>query len=220
MLFKPKSIYNFYIKLKIRLIKLLGLNELNLIYTRRFYKKSVQEGQQSATVFSRLAYRRFKPKSVIDLGCGSGIYLKYFFTEPGVKIIGIDGSKKTKDVFILPQNYLKIFDLRSPLNLKTRYDLAICIEVAEHIDESKSQMLVDNLCRCSNIVLFTAAPRGQGGTHHINEQPKKYWIKKFSQCGYKYDLDETKLIAKELEDQKVTWWLYKNLMIFKKDEPL
>jgi len=70
--------------------------------------------------------------------------------------------------------------------LNKKFDLAISMEVAEHLDESYADIFLDNICRHSDIVLFSAAHIGQGGDGHINEQPMTYWIEKFEKRDYKW----------------------------------
>lgn len=57
-------------------------------------------------------------------------------------------------------------------------------EVAEHIDPCDTDVFVDNLTSFSDVVLFSAAILGQGGTHHVNEQWPSYWIEKFAARGF------------------------------------
>src|SRR5262249_48198784 len=66
-----------------------------------------------------------------------------------------------------------------------RYDIAISLDVAEHLPEKVADRYVGLLCGLSSIVIFSAATPGQGGTDHVNEQPHSYWIEKFSACGYR-----------------------------------
>src|SRR5205814_1764959 len=43
---------------------------------------------------------------------------------------------------------------------------------------------VDNLTRHGSLIVFSAAIPGQGGEHHVNEQPWEYWRVKFADRGY------------------------------------
>ena len=64
-----------------------------------------------------------------------------------------------------------------------RFDVAICIEVAEHLPKRVAPALVEGLAAMSDRVLFTAAQPGQGGTHHVNEQPREFWLDLFARHG-------------------------------------
>jgi hypothetical protein len=80
-------------------------------------------------------------------------------------------------------------DLGQPVDLGRRFDLAQSLEVAEHLPASRARGFVSDLCRHSDVVLFGAAPPGQGGENHINEQPYEYWRRFFEDEGYEaYDL--------------------------------
>jgi hypothetical protein len=68
----------------------------------------------------------------------------------------------------------------------------------------------------SQVIIFTAAPPGQGGTNHVNEQPPSYWISKFQERGFKYaeELSQRWRESWEAEDNVESWY-QKNLMIFR-----
>jgi hypothetical protein len=98
-----------------------------------------------------------------------------------------------------------------------KYDLVMCIEVAEHIKENKADNLVSNLCNfADNFILFTAAGVGQRGKGHINCQPKQYWIDKFSDNDFYLHVEKTTEIKKMFLDidSKLSNSLAENLMIF------
>ncbi|MCA9789386.1 MAG: hypothetical protein KC462_06410, partial [Cyanobacteria bacterium HKST-UBA05] len=62
-----------------------------------------------------------------------------------------------------------------PIRFNQTFDLAMCVEIAEHIPNRCSRQLVKTLTKASDTVFFTAAPPGQGGVGHINEQPQAFW---------------------------------------------
>lgn len=213
-----KEIFILKTKLIKSIAKIFNLNKLDLLYTNKFYIRNKEKRRRDADLLTTTLLKQFEITSVLDFGCGNGLYLKSFELKCIEDIFGVDGSKNARNNFETSKSKFKLFDLTKDLYLGRKFDLSLSIEVAEHISEKDSNVFVTNLCRHSNLVVLTAAPPGQGGTDHINEQPKEYWIEKFAQRGYKYDISETELISKELENQKAIWWLYKNLMIFKKEE--
>lgn len=119
---------------------------------------------------------RFKPKSVIDLGCGPGLYLLPF-KDAGAEVLGVDACEAGGS--LLDESEFSRIDLRFPFCPERRYDLAICFEVAEHLHPRFSERLVDTLWDCSDVVLFTGATPGQGGSFHKNEKPHAYWLDMF-----------------------------------------
>ena len=101
--------------------------------------------------------------------------------------------------------------------MNKKYDLAICLEVAEHISEKNSYILLNNLTNASDVVLFSAAIPLQGGTNHINENYPTYWIKKFSKFKYEpYDC----LRWKFWDDDDIEFWYRQNIMFFVKKEKM
>ena len=149
-----------------------------------------------------------KFKSIVDYGCGIGSYLQGAY-EYGAKIKGYEISE---DARIYTSKEIQPFiEYKDFLTIDPqRYDVCICIEVAEHIDPNRSRRLVDILCRSSDYIIFSAAPPGQEGTGHINCQPREFWIKLFKEKDFK--LTATKLKSWESEPD----YVLKNLMVYEK----
>ena len=126
--------------------------------------------------------------SVIDIGCGGGQVLKACSEAGSHTIHGVDGSWVNKDLLLIPSECFSQFDISQPdLQEKIpqkRFDLTVSSEVAEHIDPCDTDVFMDNLTSFSDVVLFSAAIPGQGGTHHVNEQWPSYWIEKFAARGF------------------------------------
>jgi hypothetical protein len=101
-------------------------------------------------------------------------------------------------------------------NVDRTFDLAVSMEVAEHLPEMVADRYVDLLTRLSQVIVLTAAPPGQGGTAHLNEQPPSYWISKFQQRGFTH---AEELSRRWRESWKaagdVKHWYHHNLMIFR-----
>jgi 2-polyprenyl-3-methyl-5-hydroxy-6-metoxy-1,4-benzoquinol methylase len=122
--------------------------------------------------------------SVCDVGCGVGTWLRAF-REAGVQdVFGIDGNYVDKRFLEISETAFYEADLRQPLGLNRTFDLAISLEVAEHLPESRSAGLVGDLTRLAPAVLFSAAIPRQGGTDHINEQWQSYWAAIFEQHNF------------------------------------
>lgn len=119
----------------------------------------------------------FNPKSVLDLGCNIGAWMHSFESNGVSDVFGVDGDN-------MEVNKFKAHDLTKPLNLKRKFDMVLCLEVAEHIDEQYSETLIDSAIRHSDLIIWSAATKGQGGYNHVNEQPIEYWIDKFKAKGY------------------------------------
>jgi len=188
------------------------------IYDRKFFKNTIALEGSSAKAAASILIKYFHPQSVIDIGCGPGIYLKEFAVR-GVKVIGYDGSPTAKKESPMAAK-IKIHDLCRPLALKKQFDLCLCFEVAEHLPAKCAPTLINTLTKASSLIIFTAATPGQGprSIGHINEQPKEYWIKKFRTKNFGLDQKLTAKIKKEMKEKNVVWWIVKNLMVFRKNK--
>lgn len=172
---------------------------------------------QAALEMLPFIFKFKKPKSIIDIGCGNGSWLQAA-KECGVPmILGIDGIKVRSEELNIEENEFIQHDLTKPLNLNLTFDMAICLEVAEHLPETAAEVLVNSLTTLSDFILFGAAIPGQGGQFHINEQWPEYWHKKFKLRGYSaYDI-----IRSEFWDNpNVFWWYKQNTIIYAKNELL
>ncbi|MFA5359944.1 MAG: methyltransferase domain-containing protein [Patescibacteria group bacterium] len=188
----------------------------NKIYDKKFFDNTFKFEADSARDFTSILIKYFQPKSVIDIGCGVGIYLAEF-KKNNIKILGYDGSPAAIKGSLVGKK-IKLYDLCKPLKLKLKFDLCLCLEVAEHLKKKYAKTLVNSLSELSNIIIFTAATPGQGpkSIGHINEQPHKYWQKLFEEKNFKLNKKLTEKIRKEMINKKVVWWITKNLMIYEK----
>jgi SAM-dependent methyltransferase len=131
-----------------------------------------------------IALQFVQPKSVLDIGCGTGTWLKVF-EENGVSdYLGIDGSVVPDDQLHITPAKFQTKDLSKPIDLGRRFDLVVCLEVAEHLPAQFADTLVNTLTKHADAILFSAAIPGQGGQDHVNEQWPEYWQKKFETRGY------------------------------------
>lgn len=141
----------------------------------------IRHETDQAVALGHLLAERLSPGSVIDVGCGPGLYLLPF-AEHGADIYGVDGAGAA-GALLQPAQF-ELVDLRNPWTPPRRYDLALCIEVAEHLRPEHAGTLVGTLARCADVIFFTAARPGQGGEGHYNEQSQDYWLGMFGAHGY------------------------------------
>jgi SAM-dependent methyltransferase len=188
------------------------------IYDEQFFKNTIEFEAASAHSAASILYAEFKPGSVVDIGCGVGLYLAEF-GKLGAEILGIEGSE-----YALPHSFVRektlIHDLTEPLALGKKFDLALCLEVAEHLPENKADILVDSLAKASDVIVFTAAVPGQGPASigHINEQLPEYWHQKFLDRGFRHQKALTEKLRQQMIENNVVWWITNNLMIFYNNE--
>lgn len=154
--------------------------------SKKYVHKSTDKNDASPSHIIPLLQTLFDPKSVVDVGCGIGRWLQEFKNSGIDDAVGIDGFHLNKDLYLLDQKDLLQFDLENTFKVDRTFDLAISLEVAEHISEKNAGLFVQSLTRLSNTILFSASIPGQGGQNHINEQWPSYWQKKFKEVGFTF----------------------------------
>jgi len=158
-------------------------------YTEKFYLKLRDEKlAYSADKVLSVVLQNLPPvNSVIDVGCGVGTWLLSFLKSRNrqIDILGIDGPWVDSNLLAIPKDNFLAVDLSLEMpRIDKRYDLAISLEVAEHLPPEKAEEFVSFLTRLSDFVLFSAAIPFQGGTNHFNEQWQGYWASLFKQKNY------------------------------------
>ena len=118
-------------------------------------------------------------KSVIDIGCGTGGWLSEFQQSGIPDVTGVDGDYVDRRHLRIPLERFIVADLRGPLHLQRRFDLVVCLEVAEHLPARSADDFVRMLTGLGPVILFSAAIPFQGGVGHLNEQWPEYWLERF-----------------------------------------
>lgn len=154
-----------------------------MAYTKGFYEHNRKVTETTAQIIAKLMMGIVKPKSVVDVGCASGLFL-HEFEKKGCDILGIDYH--SGPLLIPKEKYIQTDFTQGFPSVSRKFDLTICLETAEHLDEKYADALVRYLTELSDVVLFGAAIPAQTGTHHVNEQWQSYWAQKFAEKGYVY----------------------------------
>lgn len=157
-----------------------------------------------------LFYNYFKPNSVLDFGCGIGNFLHSFKSNGVKEVLGIDGPWSNNSLQMLKSEEMILQNLSEAINVTKKYDLAISLEVAEHLEEAHADKIISDLTRFSDLVIFSAALPKQGGQDHLNEQWPSYWAEKFNAQGY-VCFDAIRPII--WNNPKIKFWYRQNIFI-------
>jgi SAM-dependent methyltransferase len=185
-------------------------NELSP-YTKAFFEDMEEGALRSARVVLPQLLDLLSPRSILDVGCGRGAWVLAAM-ELGVEdAYGVDGTYIDPDTLLIPRSHFQTADLSRPFEVPRQYDLALCLEVAEHLPKRAAASLVNSLTAASPAVLFSAAIPGQTGTHPINEQFPEFWYRLFS---------ERDFVAVDAVRPRIAWdarvepWYAQNILLY------
>ena len=189
---------------------------LRNLYSRKFFAHLREGSAGSARALVPIVLDIHPARSMIDVGCGIGGWVKAF-ADHGVSALGIDGDYVDRQQLLIPQDRFVAQDLNRPLdvadlgrrygNESGRFDLAISLEVAEHLAPQRSDSLVRDLTALSDVVLFAAAIPFQGGAGHVNERWQSWWAQRFSDNGYE---------PFDVLRRDIAWWYKQNTIFYVK----
>jgi SAM-dependent methyltransferase len=154
------------------------------LYSKSFFVSREEASRVSAGRVLPAIFEIAQPTSVIDFGCGTGTWLEAAKNLGVKRVRGVEGSWIRKAKPLIAKDELEVADLSSPIVMSERFDLAISLEVAEHLPSERARGFIEDVTRASDVVLFGAAIPEQGGTGHVNEQWQSYWAEIFLACGY------------------------------------
>ncbi len=181
------------------------------LYGDQFYHALRAGSDRSAAAIVPLVIDLVKPASVVDVGCGTGAWLARFQRHGIQDILGLEFSEVREDLLHLDRSRIRIVDASRPFCVEREFDLAVSVEVAEHLPEESAAGFVESLVKLAPVALFSAAAPGQGGTNHLNEQWPSYWAGHFARHGYAL-IDC--LRDRIWRDQRIDWWYRQNLLLF------
>lgn len=165
-------------------------------YTESFFSKRHKLAWRTPYVCGAIK-TVFNPNSVIDVGCADGANVEGFLGM-GIDAHGIEGTDKCVPYLRAPRKAIYLADLRMPIRLDREWDVVLCLEVAEHIEEEHVEQFLWNLVDLSDMIVMSCSPPGWKGHFHLNCQEHIYWIEKMAKLGYIY--------RKELADRIKACW--------------
>ena len=194
--------------------------ELVMKYGEIFYRYVDRTARESAKEMMIPIIRKLAPCSIVDFGCGEGMWLHVASSfDNHIEILGLDGDYVDRSKLKINENAFVPTNISKEVHLDRKYDLAISLEVGEHIDKDFADVYLDNLTNASDHILFSAAIPGQGGKGHVNEQWQSWWIKKFKERGFEPDFSVRNYFW---NNNKIMFWYRQNVVFYSKtkDGPL
>ena len=184
------------------------------VYDQYYYDSDVEvTSVQSAAIMAKSIVERFKPRTIIDVGCGTGALLDAF-RKLNCDVYGLEYSESGLAYCKRRQLPVRKFDIEKDQIDTAQYDLAVSFEVAEHLPPWIADRFVGLLCKASPLVIISAATPGQGGKDHVNEQPHAYWMEKFDRYGYFYDEGNSARLSAGWKLAGTAPWYSENVMVF------
>lgn len=186
-----------------------------MAYDKSFYEEQSLGSRNSAKEIVPFLLQLFPVRSVVDLGCGLGTWLAEFRNCGVTDVVGYDGDYVPREYLQIPAEQFHAADLANLGPSDRRFDLAMSLEVAEHIAPAKAAEFVENLTSRSDIVMFSCALPYQGGTGHVNENYPEYWAILFREKGY---VPVDVLRERFWHDGMICPWYRQNILLFIKRE--
>lgn len=159
-------------------------------------------------------FDRRRPVSLLDVGCGTGTWLHVARTCGIEDILGVDGVEIEAGRLLIPAQAFQVVDLSTPWNLKRKFDTALCLEVAEHLDRPAGRLLIETLTAHADEIVFSAACPGQPGQHHVNCQWPAYWQAMFNEHGFTCS---DSIRWKIWDDPDIEVWYRQNMFVARRD---
>jgi hypothetical protein len=167
-----------------------------------------------ATAALPIVLENLQPASFLDVGCGSGTWL-HAAAKLGIpELSGVDGIVLPQDRLHVSSDLVQRLDLSQPFSLGRFFDVAVCLEVAEHLPESSADALIASLVGHADVVFFGAACPGQPGQHHVHCQWPEYWQRLFNDNGFVCD---DAIRWRIWDNQRIEPWYRQNIFRASRD---
>src|SRR5690349_8413899 len=114
-------------------------------YDDRFFDYIGTGARRSAQHIIPFLRGHLRVASVVDIGCGRGVWVEEWRRSGVEDALGVDGDYVSADSLVIPKECFAACDLSEPIRLGRRFDLVQSLEVAEHIPVSKAEVFIDNL---------------------------------------------------------------------------
>lgn len=185
------------------------------LYDEAFYAEQVDGSLRSARAYLAHLFALWRPDSVIDVGCGRGAWLAACGEHGAGRLVGLDGAWNSQDRMLAPTIEFRQADLQEERAADVRYDLAMSLEVAEHLPPESSDGFVRTLVAHAGAIVFSAAYVSQPGRGHINTRPHSFWANSFLSHGYRlFDFFRPRFWS----DNDIEPWYRQNAFLYVRPE--
>ncbi len=188
-------------------------------YSAAFFDAQAAGSLASARIVLAALFEAVPVASVVDVGCGVGPWLRAALDLGAARVLGLDGAYVDRTRLMVDPANFRACDLAADNVTEAisadaaEFDLVVSVEVAEHLPPARAPSFVAELCALGELILFSAAVPGQGGTDHVNEQWPAYWAGLFDDAGYTCFDGLRPLLWNE---PGCEWWYLQNVLLFAK----
>jgi SAM-dependent methyltransferase len=192
-------------------------SEHDEIYEDTYFDFVEKTTGSSAEAIAESIMAELAPRSVVDLGCGTGALIDRLRAR-GVSVKGLEYARSA-----LAYCRARGLDVE-PFNIETdtlpdRFrgaDVGVSMEVGQQLDPAVSGRYVDLLCSIAGTIVFSSAVPGQGDKAPRNEQPHAFWIGEFAARGYTFDEPTSLAWRAAWESKGTSRWFFRNVMVFRR----
>jgi trans-aconitate methyltransferase len=139
-------------------------------YYRRFYgRHGVHDrrrlGHLAAAVHEICAWWEVRPRSVLDVGAGTGMWRDWYrLNHPKVRVASIDISEHACETFGHQRRDIAAWQPARP------FDLVICHSVLHYLDNLAATAAIDHLASATRYVMYLELPTTDDLTHVVDNQ--------------------------------------------------
>ncbi|WP_213741198.1 methyltransferase domain-containing protein [Bradyrhizobium sp. dw_411] len=187
-------------------------------YDDKFMQYTAESSAYAAHFVTTRLSSVLRVRSVMDVGCARGTWLRAWIKQGVTDVRGVDGAYVDSSQLEVPPDLFVAHDLSEQFKLGRRFDLVQCLEVAEHLPPDTSSSLVATLAdHAARYVMFSAAPPGQGGEYHVNERSYEFWRGLFRQHGFlPFDFLRPMLA----NEAAVSFWYRYNIVLYVREDAI